>query len=261
MAIPSNIDEILKSAADNGLFNRLLVFPGSSVTPTAATANCGSVSIVRHPYTFTVPSVGTGFSGIWPVTANMLVGDSTSGAYILAAEYELGSLTVLGNTFSAGVTMPIKSVAGEMLQSATLLPMIRVSTAVTATTPVLTITYTDQDGNTGQTCTMTLPTSPVIHSAYSMMPHLANGDTGVRAVTNMSISTGSAGVIKAVGLLPIATSNANGASPILRSCTVPILAEPRPIYILEPNELVTVYVFDPSTSTSACAVHLTGVAA
>lgn len=80
------------------------------------------------------------------------------------------------------------------------MPFITCNTACGAATPNLSITYTDADGNTGNTTPATLPagkTSPIIgHIPYSgtgagkygpFMP-LAAGDRGVRSIEQVNLS-------------------------------------------------------------------------
>jgi uracil phosphoribosyltransferase len=106
-------------------------------------------------------------------------------------------------TFTAGSTMPTRTISGVSVQTASVYPFLVVDTAVTATTPTVTITYTDQDGNTGNVATMILPTSPALSTAFAIAPHFASGDTGMRAVTAMTKSAGTAGVVSVYGFIPV----------------------------------------------------------
>lgn len=86
-------------------------------------------------------------------------------------------------------------------------------TAIGATGATLTVTYTDQDGNTGQSATYVHPANA--ESVGQMFPFtLAAGDYGVRAVTNYSwsVSTGTAGnfgltLMKRITSIPLQTQN------------------------------------------------------
>jgi hypothetical protein len=173
-----------------------------------------------------------------------------------ALEYTLGTLTVSGNSFSAGVTMPTKTVMGTSLQTATVEPMLVVTAALTATNPVVTITYTDQDGNTGATAVLTLPSNTLINSAFRIAPYLANGDTGIQAVTNISISTGTVGSLAVMGLLVVNATQSTNASGF---GMVSPLEQPIPIYLWEAGEKIAFYRYGVASTTYGF-IHLTAVA-
>jgi hypothetical protein len=75
---------------------------------------------------------------------------------------------------------------------------------------------------------MTLPTNALATSAFYIQPHLAAGDTAIRAITNLSISTGTSGALKVYGLIPCSISmpvnGCNQTSPITTPLP-PILME------------------------------------
>jgi hypothetical protein len=173
-----------------------------------------------------------------------------------ALEYTLGTLTVSGNSFSSGVTMPTKTVMGTSLQTAASEPMLVVTAALTASNPVITITYTDQDGNTGNTAVLTLSSNTLINSAFRIAPYLANGDTGIRAVTNISTSTGSAGSLAVMGLLPVNATQSTNASGF---GAMSPLEQPIPIYLWEAGEKIAFYRYGVATA-AYCFIHLTAVA-
>jgi len=80
----------------------------------------------------------------------------------------------------------------------------------TGATPVnCTITYTDQDGNTGQITTFAFPTTFSAGQAFPVP--LASGDTGVRAVASLqlSASTGTAGNFGVTLIKPLAIVTAD----------------------------------------------------
>lgn len=192
-------DDLISQATGQGMLRRAIY--ANRAATTSATTTSGGINLCRIPTRFTVPTLGGSVTSAYFTYIRTFY--SSSNAFVVGGhETDLGTLTVSGNSFSAGSTMPTKTVEGSSIQTASIFPVVVVSASLTATTPVLTITYTDQDGNTGQTCTMTLPTSPTVQTGFFMAPHLANGDTGVRAITNMSISTGSAGTLKVYGVIP-----------------------------------------------------------
>lgn len=209
-----SINAALSSAESYGQLRKVVFLRNTSST-TAATTSSGSVTLARAG-AFVFPSVGTGISG-WIVT-QCAVYNEDSAMTFTGYEKDLGTLTVSGNSFSGGASMPTKTVFGESITTAACMAMVVVTAALTATNPVLTITYTDQDGNTSQTATLTLPTNATVGSAFYIQPHLATNDTGIRAVTNLSISTGSAGSLKVYGVIPCnfsySLNGCNQTSPI-----------------------------------------------
>lgn len=234
------LDAAISAAATNGMMQRMY-YSRTGLTVTAATINSGGVSILRSPQRIQMPSSnGSGVSGFIATNVWGFTGASNSGMFF-GLEYELGSLAVSTNTFTDGVAMPIKTVRGASITTAASLVFAVATVAVTgATTPTLTITYTDQDGNTSNTATLTLPSNPSINTGFYVTPHLASGDTGIRDVTNISISTGTAGTIKVYGLLPLMISN-NPSSPfatVLNCMNAPLVP-----YLIEPNEYIGAYRF------------------
>lgn len=197
-SVLNSVDNILASAADNGIFTRF--FAGKIGTNTIANITSGYTSWGRSQLGITIPSLGTGLSGVIFPYIEITSEDSKCG-FAIGIEYLLGTLTVSGNSFADGVVMPTKTIKGVSLQTAAQMVFAVVTTSLTATTPTLTTTYKNQAGTGGKVCTMTLPTNPVIDSAYLLTPNLANGDTGIQDITNISIDTGSAGVISIYGLL------------------------------------------------------------
>jgi hypothetical protein len=136
---------------------------------------------------------------------------SLSGASTMVAgvyEANLGTLTISGNSFSGGASMPSRVINNgtTAIQLVSTMPMLYVSSSLTATTPTITITYTNQDGVTGRTASLTLSSANVVGSAFNIMPHLQSGDSGIMAVTNMSTSAGSAGTMILYGTIPICTA-------------------------------------------------------
>ena len=253
-----SLDNIITSFQNNGGWHRYY----TALTPATvagATTTSGYITSQYIGTDIAVPSVGAGLTGMYITNCHMT---SITGTILLvcALKYELGTLTVSGNSFVDGVAMPTKSLRlkqqSASIQTAAQMAFAVVTTTMVATAPVLTITYVDQGGNGSQTSTLTLPTSAGIGSAFLIDPHLANGDSGIRDITNLSISTGTAGVIKIHGLLilGIATvSNISGAIP-----TTP-LAEARPMWLCEAGEQIGFYALGTSSSQRIWA-SLTGVA-
>lgn len=251
-SVLNSLDNMLASAADNGLFTRALSYnvPGTS----QANITSGYVGTQRFPFTVTIPSLGSGLTGVY-ISSFGIMTSTGAGSVFLGIEYLLGTLTVSGNSFADGVVMPTKTVRGTSIQTATELCFIASSVALTATTPVLTLTYTDQDGNTGASAALTLPTNVQIHSAFLVNPHLASGDTGIRDITNMSISTGSNGTLKVYGLLVLAVNSITGG---IASGPSPLVAPYIP-WIAATNDVLAIYGCIGTASRDILAM-ITGVA-
>lgn len=227
----NSLDNMLASAADNGPLVRLLEQKVPSTT--AALATCGGVSWQRSDRPFTVPSVGAGLTGVAFPTIDFLQSSSVR-ALMAALEYSLGSINLATNVFTSGVTMPTKTVRGVSVQTASLIPIVHVKAAVTGTV-VLTITYTNQGGTTGKTATLTLPANAVAQSAFLIAPHLASGDTGIQAVTNLTQTGGTAGTLEVLGLLPLAYTE---WPQIGGFDTIPFLQSPHPIYVAAAGDVI-----------------------
>lgn len=203
-ASPS-VDFALAQAANKGLWTRYWKY--NLAATTAGLATGGYVSGGRHPATLSLPaSFASGVTGMRFTQCDMLNEDAST-TCVCALEYTLGSFVMNTSTFTDGVAMPTKTIRGVSLQSATVMPVIAYTVAATGTAPTFTITYTDQDGNTGITMTIAPPAAAAINSAYLMTPHLASGDTGIRDVTNISKVGGTNGTVVVYGLLPIAMSH------------------------------------------------------
>lgn len=204
-----SVDSLIAQAQSTGVMNRLLT---SSVTAstTAATANSGLQSCQRYPINFTVPTLGSGVTSMLVTRLDMTAVANATQALVGGIEVEMGSLAVSSNTFTAGSAMPTKTIEGSSITTAAEWMFLVATVALTATTPVITITYVNQDGTGSRTATLTLPTSPAINTAFLVHPHLQSGDTGIRSVTNMSKSAGTAGTLKLYGLLPLGTSVGGG---------------------------------------------------
>lgn len=204
-SVLNSFDTLIASSSANGPLLRSYYSRLSATT--AANITSGYVTAQRYPSPLIMPaSFGTGITGaVFPYIR--MVNEDGNTAIVCGIEYNLGTLTISGNTFADGVAMPTKTIRGSSIVTATQMAFLQVSANLTATTPVITITYTDQSGNTGNTATMTLPTNATLNSAFNITPHLANGDTGIRDITNMSTDVGTAGSLVVRGLLVLNVSN------------------------------------------------------
>jgi hypothetical protein len=244
MSVLDSIDNMLAAADTYGILSRFIIDRIQSATG-VATVNCGGISAQRYPAPFTVPTLGTGVTGAYATYCRMH-NEDTSTLMMMALDIEMGTLTVNTNAFVAGSDMPTdRPVFGENQTMATMVPMLVVTSNLTATTPTITITYTNQDGVTGQTATLILPTNPVLNSAFMITPHLASGDTGIRAITNMSKSAGTGGILKIFGLVPLAMGNGSTAAAVM---TPDILPSPILMPMLKGGDKIAFYRFGSSTT-------------
>lgn len=119
-------------------------------------------------------------------------------------------------TLTNGVGLP-RYTTGDGVQAAGV-----ITGAFGAATPTLTLTYTDSDGNTGNTGALTVPvaSAPIgcmlgggtAASPVSIAMPLAAGDRGVRSVQSYSIASGTTGtaaiiLYKPLATLPLAAAN------------------------------------------------------
>ena len=240
-----------------GLEYTLLTFRYVNITMTANVNNtltitghgCNDGDFVQFRTATTLPAPLaplTNYYVINSTTNTMEVSLTSGGAAIDITDTGVGAHTLTWvNT--PGVTMPTKNIrvdgADNSVQTASLFPLLAISTNLTgATNPVYTITYTDQDGNSGANCTMTLPSSPAASSTYQMAPHLASGDTGIRAISDMTSSVnGTAGVFKLIGVLPLAIMPVNGVNVVGDSGH---FMHNFPIFPVEVNESINMYILN-----------------
>jgi hypothetical protein len=159
----------------------------------------------------TVPSIGAGKTGI--VFPHVDIIGSDSAISLAALETLLGSITFNGSTgtYSHGSSMGTRSDPGDDSQTITAaasLVVAVVRTVLSATNPVMTFNYTNQDGTTGRSGSITVPTNAAVGSAFVLTPHFQGGDTGIRSLSSsspngLSLSGGASGVIDVYGLLLI----------------------------------------------------------
>ncbi|MBY0394929.1 MAG: hypothetical protein K2X91_00455 [Thermoleophilia bacterium] len=212
----------------------------SATAPTAATTASGYASCARCVHSFTVPSFGAGITNVY--MTHFRGWTSGNNTLILAAiDVTLRTIAIASGTNTPGSSMPTRTVAGSSLQTASCIPLLHVSSALTATTPTIGYTYTDQDGNASQSAgTITLPSNAGLNSCFLVAPHLANGDTGVQAVSALTKSAGSAGTLVARGLLPVGF----GACAQGGVCgNIDPLGLPWPMFPIQAGDVLGFYVF------------------
>lgn len=250
MAITS-IDDMIASNASYGMFTRLFITDQLTST-TAATTGSGYISAQRYRNQLTIPSMTTVARCYF--TMVRMTNEDANTFLMSGLEVELGSLDMNTGTFTDANAMPSRRVMGagtSAIQLATMMPMLVVTAAVTATTPTITITYTNQAGTGSRTATVVLPTSPALNSAFWCGPHLQSGDTGIQNISNMTKSAGTAGTIKLYGFMPISWDGNPVASTI---ATVDPLNDTLPVIGFEPSDIVAFYRFGGTTTSNLVAM-------
>jgi len=202
----SSIDSVMLSESLYGAWRRYWTWPSTGGTSPTATAG-GPIAMVHSQRPVTVPSVGAGILGMYLVQAIVEPANSSGNVGgILGLEYKLGSVNMNTGAFTAGVSMPVKRYAGVTagVQTSSQLTFLAADAACTATTPTITVTYTNQNGDSGRSAALVVPTNAAVDSAYLLTPSLQAGDTGIQSVSNITKSAGTAGTISVYGFLILA---------------------------------------------------------
>lgn len=230
-------------------------FTSMSTTTTAGTTTSGYQTLQRFPQTFTVPSLGTNVTNAYMgMYRSQSGGAGTPSLNMACLEITLGTLTVSGNSYADGSAMPSRvpymHTGGTSQTLASMIPVAYISTTLAATTPVLTFNYTNETGTTGRSSTVTLPTNAAVNSAFLLQPHLQSGDSAIRdlsasAPNGLSISTGTAGVIKVVGLIPLAVVSTGSSG---QGQTVDNRRISETIYPLQGSDVISFWRFGTASS-------------
>lgn len=171
----------------------------------AATISAGYTTAQMYPGIINLPAITAPSTEVY-LTYARTIHNKAAIPHLLGQVVNLGNIALASGTFTAGSSMPTKTIAGVSTVMSAPLIFAVVSTVLVATNPVITITYTDQDGNTGNSAAITVPTNSAIQSAFQFQPHLASGDSGVRAITACTKSAGTSGVIQFYGVIPLSRS-------------------------------------------------------
>lgn len=89
---------------------------------------------------------------------------------------------------------------------------VEVTATVNATTPTMTLGYTNSDGASGKTINTSNFYRPSIGAGWFTIFHLAAGDKGVRSIQSFTLSAAIGGSISLVAFRPIALMTSNSAS-------------------------------------------------
>lgn len=254
----SNLDSITKrliAQESGGIMSRFFCSTIGSTTSVTTATTQSSATCQRFPLTYTLPSL-TGYTG-WELNIEMECEDV--GGIVAALEYDLGVLTVSTNTFAAGTDSSTPTIDTRIngtdyasTQTASMIPMLFVSSTLTATTPTITITYNNEDGTGSRTATVVLPTNATINSCFEFGHLLNTPDTGMQDVTNMSKSAGTAGELRVKGIIPVANSKVSLASTTPTSMSS--LLKPAAPIVAPSGAKIAFYSFGSSTTKELWAL-------
>lgn len=217
---------------ENVFFHKVPRIAGVAATAPVAGRGCSLWQYDGMPAGGAVPTVAAipdrTTQGAIPFTApggsreKWLIGASMApliaGVYLLYDRlFHIGGLsgvstsdqTVQGSTPSPALTRNTGGVGN--------IAFYEIYTAIGATNTTLTMTYTDQDGNTGQTSTINIGTSPFNSATRMQRIPLAAGDTGIQAIekVRLTASTGTAGnfgitIAQPLAWIPVGAAGAMG---------------------------------------------------
>lgn len=254
------LDSVANLLTNQCAYGELAVGLNVRHTPatTAATETSGYVSAQGWDRDYIVSGIDASLDGA--VVANYGAHQAARTDQLLCWKTILGTLTVAGNSFAAGSAMPSRKHYGRSSaeQTVSTCPGLYIKTTfVGAVSPTVTIGYTNQDGVSGRTCTMTLPATQAAGSLFFMGPHLQSGDSGIISVQSISISGGTSGVAEVWGLIDVANEllfSAGGG----QNVQVAMPFEPP---LLQNGDLLNVIRVNSATSTGQwCNFDLIGVA-
>lgn len=201
MARSTTYNQLLARAASHG---RRQPIWGEQVTATTASILAGTpqISLQRVGRTKALPSsLPTGVAGFIPT--RFTVSSATGTALWLVRLVDMGSLDISSNTFTDGSAMPTVT----ELNTSRALPgivLVEVTTVLNATPGSLSITYTDQSGNTAANTAQAMTASSAVGSMGIV--NFNAGDTGAVDITTAARTGGTTptGVVKFWGVIPVA---------------------------------------------------------
>jgi len=183
-------------------YSALEIIDGETAATTSSLLPSCAFTMQAGPVLKAFPSLAGGNTA-YVVTRMSLFGTTAEQNYIVARVINLGSLNISTPTFTDGDPMPTVTELGvsRVMASAVI---VEVTTILNSNPGSITITYTDQDGNTGQTSSSQALTASAAVGTCGFISLLA-GDTGVRDITAASRTGGTTptGVVKFWGLVPL----------------------------------------------------------
>jgi len=193
-----------------------LAFPASAGTAGAAASGFFSARMCLNSLGTTFPSTFKTMMTPSPTSPMRLVaayGSTEANSLYptwLARFYVIGTVNLAAVSASAlthdAATFPVtRTSLGTASSPVSMIPMLWITTATTTTAPIFSFTYVNQDGSTVVGAkTMTMPSAATtVSSGYIL--RLEDGDSGVRDVTAVNVTTaGATGAATLFGVEPIA---------------------------------------------------------
>ena len=231
-SVGPNLNAAYAAQTTFGSYNRQIWTRNQFATTPITAVTAGQCTASRYPVRPVIPSVGAGCAGF--IATNVSCFSSTANtAHIIGLEYLLGTIAN-PSTFTDGVVMPTKNVRGTSVQTAASIIFATTDAQITGT-PTINITYTDQDGNIGNSFSFTAPANIVKETALMINSRMTT-DTGIRDITGMSASGLTNGTIKIYGILPIYISTVQNTE-----YRVPLMSSPLVPYLLQSGEFLGIY--------------------
>lgn len=248
-SVGPNLNAAYAAQTNFGSYNRQFWTRIAAATTAITTVTQGQCTAQRYPIRPVIPSVGAGCDGF--IATNISCFSNTPGtAHIIGLEYLLGTITA-PSTFTDGVVMPTKNVRGTSVQTAASIIFAVADTAVVGV-PAINITYTDQNGNTGNTFNVPINSGIAVNTAY-MINNRMTTDTGIRDITAMSATSITSGTIRIYGILPLYISIQQNTE-----YRVPLMSSPLVPYLIQAGEFLGVYrLFSNTTSEVYVSMNLT----
>lgn len=178
------------------------------------TSNTNTQSLSRQMKFQKLPSsLPSGVTGWIPTYVSCLNGSAVEACSMLFAGTSLGTINFATPAFTDGSAYPVRTELGTASVQTWGGLMTEVLTDCNAGIGTATLTYTDQDGNTGATVALDLQSGSIAHS-MAIQTAWATGDYGLRDITSVSFGGQSSpvGTVKLWGLTPVATFHSGGSS-------------------------------------------------
>lgn len=209
MASVASFNDMVARIGGNYFLNQPIY---GEVTASTTASFFGSISGSgqRVGNTATLPALPAGVSAYIPLVVDLGNSTGASSSVLLCKAVDLGSFDIgAANTgvFTDGSAMPTATIMNTASTSYASAVLVEVTSALSGTQTLVTVTYTNQDGTSGQTATSTTPTTGAAVRSTSFVT-LSGSDWGVRDITAVSrvSSSGPTGVLKFWGIIPICLS-------------------------------------------------------
>lgn len=190
-------DGMIRLAQDYGPYARTITQKSGS-----ASTVTGVIPQTRFEPIVLPSSFASGVKGIRFVNIGSKISNSNM-MMLVGLEYLLGSVNLATGTFTDGVAMPTKLINGESITTAAMWTFLAVTTTLSATSPIITVTYTNEVGTASRSVATTMPSNSNVGTAMFLNTNLQGDDFAIRDVTGITKSAGSSGVVSVYGYLPL----------------------------------------------------------